>query len=65
MSRISNQQHKVKIITSINEKLTKSGQLPLSTEDFEVLYDLDVDELMNARFEIEQQLEKLKELKRA
>ena len=54
---------KIRVIKDIDTGLTLGGQQHLSTQDFDTLYDLEIDELMQARFEIENQLAKLKKAK--
>jgi hypothetical protein len=48
--------HKIDIIEDINHKLTTHGKNPLSSTDFDTLWDLDVDELIRAQIEIEELL---------
>jgi hypothetical protein len=51
---------KVRMITEINDMLTGNGQKQLCTRDFDLLYGMDIDELLFAQKEIEEQLRELK-----
>ena len=54
---------RIRLITIINKQLIKYDQLPLSPKDFDTLYDLEMNDLINAKFEIESQLEQLRRIK--
>ena len=47
---------KIRLITDINNILVKNDQCQLSVNDFDILYDMDIDEIMIARQEIYDQL---------
>lgn len=49
-------EHKIDIIKDINSKLKLNGKGPLSPSDFDVLWDLDIDDLIRAQIEIEDML---------
>ena len=43
---------KVEVIAEINDKLVAHGLQPLSPDNFDTLYDMDIDELYQARTEV-------------
>lgn len=49
-------QYKCKVIKDINKMLLRHHQNPLDTADFDTLYDLDIDELLDAQVQIHQQI---------
>ena len=53
---------KVKVIEKINELLTGRGLPPLNTHDFDILWDMDIDELVEAEMNIEDELRLLNKL---
>lgn len=55
---------KVKIITDINLSLISGGQEQLKTDDFDVLIDMPIEDLLHAQKEIKRQLRYLKKAKR-
>lgn len=57
MSELSlDKQYKCKIIKDINKMLIKHNQSALDSTVFDTLYDMDIDELLNAQVEIRKQL---------
>lgn len=56
MNSVTKRNIKIDIIRDINTLLVKNGKKPLSTGDFDILYDLDIDQLINAQHEIFEQM---------
>ncbi len=52
----TDQEKKVKLIKSINKIISRAGK-QLTPEDFDVLYELTVDEMVAVRFDIEKEYE--------
>jgi len=50
---------KAQVISSINDILVKFNKEPLNTNDFDILYDLSIDELYNAQEEVRKHLHML------
>ncbi len=55
---------KIDLIKEISDLLREYNRPPLTEKDFDLLYDMDIDHLMETRTEIYQRLKDLKELVR-
>lgn len=50
---------KIRLIRAINDELVGADHEPLSTDDFDVLYELTIDELEQTRTEVKKHMKKL------
>ncbi len=50
---------KVRLIKLINQELVEANHEPLNNEDFDILYDLSIDELEQTRVEVRKHMKKL------
>ncbi len=60
ISRLTTSQYKARLITKINEVITGNGKDQLTTTDFDILYELTIEELMDTENEIVKHFSKLK-----